>query len=142
MKKIVLIATILTLICSNMFSQITKESVLAKATADSSSFVININEGWKQYGSSIGILPSDSIMLETIVQHANTAIDWSQEQFIGKVKSNSLRPIKDQTVTFDLLSSIYQIRIEHNGKCYLRLASGNVPDEDPVILPIRAVYKK
>jgi hypothetical protein len=142
MKKIIFILAILCSISSSLFSQNTKESVMAKATADSSSFVINTKAGWLQYCSSVNALPSDSVMLETVVQHSKIGIDWTQEQCIGKVKSNNLRPSKSQTASFNLLISSYQVRIEPNGKCYLRLASGDLPDSDPVIIPIRAVYKK
>jgi len=142
MKKIIISLAILCLICSNIYSQITKESVLAKATADSSSFVINGKAGWQQYGSSIAILPSDSVMLETIVQHIKTNIDWTNEQFIGKIRSNSLRPAISLIATFNLLINTYQLRIEPNGRCYLLLVSGSLPDSDPVIIPIQVLYKR
>lgn len=142
MKRIIFIVAILCLTCNSTFSQVTKESLLAKATSDSSRFAINVKGGWLQYGSSIAVVASDSVMLEAIVQHQKTGIDWTYDQFVGKMKLNRLRPAKSQTTSFNLLTNIYQLRIEPNGKCYLRLVSGVLPDADPVIIPIRAVYKK
>ena len=142
MKSIIIILAFLFTICSSTFSQNTKESVLAKATSDSSSFVINVKGGWQQYGSSVVPISTDRILLETIVQHIKTGIDWTLEQYIGKIKSNSSRPSKSQTASFDLLRNNYELRIEANGKCYIRLASGNLPDSNPVIIPIRVVFKK
>jgi hypothetical protein len=142
MKRIIFILAILLSICSYASSQNTKAGELAKATSDSSSFVINVKDGWQQYGSSVVAMSSDRVLLETIVQHIKTGIDWTLEQYIGKVKSNSLRPSKSQIVPFNLLSNIYKLRIEANGKCYLRLASGSLPDSDPVIIPIGVIYKK
>jgi hypothetical protein len=141
MKRIFFLVAILCSICSSSFSQNTKESVLSKATADSSYFAINKKAGWQQYSSQLTPVNTDSVMIEMIVQH-DKAIDWKQEQPVGKIKSNSLLPKARQIIAFNLLTNIYQMRIEPNGKCYLRLISGSLPEGDPVIIIIQGNYKR
>lgn len=138
--KIYIAAFALLASLGGLFAQ-TKSDILARASADSSYFAINKKAGWGQYNSYLTPIRTDSVMLETIVQHDKT-IDWKQEQCIGKIKSNDMKPKTSQIVSFNLISNTYQLRIEPNGKCYLRLTSGSLPDGDPAIVPVRAVYKK
>lgn len=114
----------------------------ALASADTLSFSINKKEGWLLYNSFIAPVKTDSVAIGLIFQH-DRDINWDQEQLIGKIRTESLFPKAVQTITYKLMQDIYQIRVDKNGKCYLRLVSGSVPGESgPVILPIRAVYKK
>jgi hypothetical protein len=43
---------------------------------------------------------------------------------------------------FILAGINYQLRIDTNGKCYLKIVSGGAPVNDPVILPFVIIYKK
>jgi len=140
MNKLIFLFACL-LICTVTFAQNeSKDRILAKATADSSYIAINKRAGWQMYSSYLTPIKSDSVTIEMIVQHDRT-IDWKQEQLVGCIKSTSLFPKTSQTVSFNLMSDIYQLRIEPNGQCYLWLASGSLPDGDLVIIPVRAVYK-
>jgi len=112
-----------------------------KASADSSYIAVNIKADWRFLASYLTTIKTDSVMIEMIVQHDRT-IDWNQEQLVGRIKSTSMLPKASQTVSFSLISDVYQLRVEPNGRCYLRLVSGSLPDSDPVILPVRAKYKK
>lgn len=112
----------------------------AKASADSSYIAVNKKAGWQFFSSYLTPIKADSVMIEMVVQH-DRAIDWKQEQLVGRIKSTSMLPKASQTVSFSLIFDLYQLRVEPNGKCYLRLASGTLPDGDPIILPIRVKYK-
>ncbi|MDP4269359.1 MAG: hypothetical protein Q8909_04450 [Bacteroidota bacterium] len=140
MKTKIYIAAITLLVCVGGFAQ-TKSEVLAKGTADSTRFAINKKAGWQQYASYLTPVAPDSVMLETVLQHDKT-IDWTQEQYIGKIKAAVMMPKASRTASFNLLSNTYQLRVEPNGKCYLQLTSGSLPDGDPAIVPVRVVYKK
>lgn len=115
-------------------------NAFAKASADSSYIAVNKRGGWQFLASYLTPINTDSVMIEMIVQHDRT-IDWTQEQLVGRIKSISMRSKTSQIVSFSLMSDIYQLRVEPNGRCYLRLATGTLPDGDPVIIPVRAVYK-
>ena len=113
---------------------------LIKASADSSYIAVNKKAGWQFFSSYLAPIKVDSVMIEMVVQHDRT-IDWKQEQLVGRIKSTSMLPKASQTVSFSLIFDLYQLRIEPNGRCYLRLAFGSLPNGDPVILPVRAKYK-
>jgi hypothetical protein len=113
---------------------------LAKASADSSYIAVNKKAGWQFLSSYLTPIKVDSVMIEMIVQHDRT-IDWKQDQLIGHIKQVSMFPKTSQTVSFMLMFDEYLLRVEPNGRCYLQLAKGSIPDGDPVILPIRAKYK-
>jgi len=112
-----------------------------KASADSSCIVVNMKAGWMFLTSYLTPIKSDSVMIEMIVRHDKT-IDWTQEQLVGRIKTTSMLPKVSQVVMFSLINNVYQLHIDINGRCYLKLASGELPDADPVILPVRAVYKR
>jgi hypothetical protein len=114
----------------------------ALAAADTTNFTVNRKDGWQLYNSCLTPVSADSVMIELIVQHSRD-INWGQEQQVGKIKPESFFPKAGQTLVFKLLDDAWQLRVDKNGKCYLRLASGSLPDEaDPVVIPVRAVYKK
>lgn len=142
MKRINIILIVLFTLCETISAQVTKENTLVKATADSSNFIINLKSGWQQYGSAVRAINSDSILVETIIQHSKIDIDWTQEQLIGQIKLSKMRPLDTRLFSFNLISSIYKIRVEPNGKCYLWLDYGELPEGDLVILPLKIVYHK
>jgi hypothetical protein len=123
---------------SRSFSQ---DHAAALAVADSVNFSINRGDGWKLFNSYATVYKKDSVQLEMILQHNNT-VNWKVEQLVGKVKTASLIPQKEQMLVFNLMMTNYSLRVDTNGKCYLLLTSGPVPQEDPVIIPVRVFYKK
>jgi len=134
----------LSLLCMGELSAQNNSKELAKAfekaSADSSYIAVNHKGDWQFLASYLTMVKTDSVMIEMIVQHDRT-IDWTQEQLVGRIKSTSMLPRESQTVSFSLTSDVYQLRVEPNGRCYLRLAFGSLPNGDPVILPVRAKYK-
>jgi hypothetical protein len=142
-KKYILIVLVL-LSFGGMWAQDNSNALtnaFIRASVDSSYIAVNKRGGWQFLTSYLTHLNSDSVMIEMIVQHDRT-IDWTQEQLVGSIKSTSMLPKASQIVTFSLISDQYQLRVEPNGRCYLRLATGTLPDGDPVIIPVRAVYKR
>jgi hypothetical protein len=117
-----------------------QNNAAALAAADSSRFSINNNGGWQLYNSYVNLYKPDSVQLELIVQHANN-INWTQEQYVGKIKYGPLQPNNGQSIPFNLLNDGYMLRIEANGKCYLRFVSGILPQANPFIIPLKVFYK-
>jgi hypothetical protein len=119
--------------------------ILAKAftsgSAESSYIVVNKKASWQFLTSYLTPIKSDSVMIEMIVQHDKTA-EWNQEQLVEHIRLASMLPKRSRTVSFNLIENVYQLRIEPNGKCYLRLDTGSLLDTDPVIIPVRATYKR
>jgi hypothetical protein len=112
----------------------------ALAAADSSKFSPNKKGGWQLFNSFVSSYQKDSARLELIMQHANN-IDWKQEQYVGKIKYEPLQPSKEQSLPFNLLTDNYVLRIDDNGKCYLKFMSGSLPTANPVILPLSVLYR-
>lgn len=112
----------------------------AFAAADSSRFSINKDNGWQLFNSYITQFQTDSARLELIVQHNNN-ISWVTEQYVGKIKFTALQPKTIQTILFSLLNNYYQLRIDTNGKCYLKFMYGTVPANNPVVMPMKVLYK-
>lgn len=110
-------------------------------TIESTLFLINSTDGWQLLNSYIKPFEVDSVQMELILQCANT-IDWSKEQYLGKIKAENLAPSKQQTVPFKLITDQYLLRIDMQGKCYLRLFSGNALADNPAVIPIKVFYKK
>jgi hypothetical protein len=140
-KYLFLIGLILSLsglIAQDNSSMITK--IATEASADSSYIAVNRKNGWLFMSSYLSSMGPDSVLIEMIVHHDRT-IDWKQEQLVGRIKPTNLLPKSSQTLPFNLIYDTYQLRIEPNGKCFLRLITGSLPDGDPVIVPVRAVYK-
>jgi len=134
----------LSLLCFGELSAQNNSKELAKAvekaSADSSYIAVNKKADWQFFSSYLTPVKADSVMIEMVVQH-DRAIDWTLEQLVGHIKLTSMLPKVSQTVSFSLISDLYQLRVAPNGRCYLRLVSGSLPVGDPVILPIRAKYK-
>ena len=132
----------LLLICNIAFAQNNSITIaLTKASADSSYISVNKKAGWQFFSSYLSPINSDSVMIEMILLHDRT-IEWTHEQLVGRIKSTSMLPKSSQIISFNLITDQYQLRVESNGCCYLRLSKGMLPDGDPVIIPVRAVYKR
>jgi hypothetical protein len=111
------------------------------AAADTSRFSPNRQGGWQLFNSYVATYGQDSATLELILQHAN-AIVLTQEWLVGKITYAALIPGKEQIVPFNLMNTIYWLRIDTAGFCYLRLATGAAPTDDPFILPVKVFYHR
>jgi hypothetical protein len=123
------------------FSSVAQMDSAALAAADTTGFSVNHADGWELYNSYAAPYKTDSVQLELVIQHTNN-ISWSQEQYIGKVKTGSLLPQNSQSLWFNLTVSAYVLRIGPDGKCYLRFVSGTSPNSNPVVIPVKVYYKK
>lgn len=109
------------------------------AAVDSTNFSINRDENWELYKAAFTPLVNDTVLLEMIVEH-DRFLEWENEQLIGKIKEKDYVPYTEQSVDFKLLTDSYNLRIDLDGKCYLRLVEGEIPPSDPVFIPIRLYY--
>src|ERR1051325_6762194 len=66
--------------------------------ADTTNFSVNSAGGWQLLNSFVAAYGTDSVQLEILAQHANN-IKWSQEQYVGKVKTVALIPLREQIVS-------------------------------------------
>src|SRR2546423_6442009 len=123
---------------AKLFAQ---DNTVAIANADTTNFSVNKDGGWELFNSYVSTYGLDSVLLEIIVQHANT-IDLSGEQYVGKIKTPALRPAVSQTLSFNLITNYYSLRIDEVGKCYLKFLTGTKPASNPFVIPVRVVYKK
>ncbi len=108
--------------------------------ADTVNFSVNKSDGWQLFNSYVSPYKTDSAQLELIVQHNNN-INWSVDQYVGKIKESSLRPQTTRLVSFKLLNSVYRMKIETSGKCQLSFVSGSLPPGNPIIIPLKVYYK-
>lgn len=132
-----LITSLLFIATANVYSQ---NNQAAMANADTVNFSVNRSGGWELFNSYATASGTDSVRLEFIVQHLNN-INWGQEQYVGRVKTGAYKPGATRTVTYNLLSSVFTIKILSNGKCYLKLESpANL--EQVVVIPVHIVYRR
>jgi len=117
------------------------ENAFTMSTADSSHVAVNRMGGWQSLVACLTSQENDSVLFELVVKQENK-IDIEQEQLVGRIKIKSLLPMDTQHISFYLMHSIYQLRVESNGNCYLHFESGMPPQAYPFIFPIRTKYKK
>ncbi|MEJ0106574.1 MAG: hypothetical protein WDO19_30290 [Bacteroidota bacterium] len=113
----------------------------AFTAADSSGFSVNSHGGWQLFNSYVAAYKTDSVSLEIIIQHANN-INWSMEQYVGSIKTPEFIPHAEQNISYNLVVTVYSLRIDTGGKCYLRIASGILPQQEPSVIPLKIDYKK
>ncbi len=113
----------------------------ALAAADTSYFSVNHSGGWLLYNSRAHVNESsDSAELEIIIQHDIT-INLQEYQFVGTIKGGAFRPVSSQLVTLDLITHSYVVRIDSDGRCYVKLQSGILPPGNAVVIPVQVTYR-
>ena len=123
------------------FNSFGQNDSIARATADTTNFSINIENGWKIYNSYVNVNENDSVDLELIIEHENP-YNWTVDYFFGRIKMTDAHPISNRVLLCDLINRKFQIRVEQNGKCYIRQISGPIPTDLSFVLPIKVVYNK
>ena len=91
--------------------------------------------------SHLTVLKQDSVLFELVVGWPQVETDLTHEQLVGRIKLRSMLPEKAQTVAFRFMRSEYSLRIEPNGKCFIKLVKGTPPKSDQQVIPIRAKYR-
>lgn len=135
--KYALIGIALILITNKVLSQ---SDSIAFAAADTSRFSPNYGGGWQLFNSYVHSYQTDSARFELIIQHANN-IKWNNEQYIGTISDSSLIPSQKQSISFNLLTNNYMLRIDTRGRCYIRFVNGDLPTDDPFVIPFKISYK-
>lgn len=113
---------------------------VAMSHADTSRFSTNSDGGWQLYNSYVSNNGQDSATLELAIQHANN-IDWTAEQLVGQIYYQPLIPATRQNVPFLFANNNYMMRIDSKGNCYVRLADGALPTDDPFVILLKIFYK-
>ena len=108
--------------------------------ADTSKFVPNRQNAWSLYTSYVSTRGRDSVVLEATVSHSRDA-DWSQYQLFGAIRDKKLWPPDAVEARSMLLTDVYDIRVDKDGRCFIKLSAGQLPSTDPVVLPIRITFK-
>ncbi|MFT3945493.1 MAG: hypothetical protein QM763_00850 [Agriterribacter sp.] len=111
-----------------------------KEKADTSRFTPDIKSGWSLFGSYMAMTGKDSVVLEAAISHARD-IDWKNYQLFGRIKDKSMIPGADQEIKYYLLNDGYLIKVDTQGYAYIRLADGQLPGGDPIVLPIKITFK-
>ena len=109
--------------------------------ADTTNFSINKEQSWSLYSSYISAESSDSCHLELVFEHANS-LDWNNFQYFGKIKSYVFFPAETLIVNIQLLENVYALKIDNEGKCYIKFISGIYPQASNVVLPIQLNFKR
>jgi hypothetical protein len=139
-KYLPLLCHTLLFLFASVYASHAQDNQAALAAADTSNFSKNADGGWQLYNSYVAEQSADSVRLELVLQHDNN-INWTQEQYVGKIKNSSLRPSQEKILSFSLEGINYQLRIDTNGKCYLKVVSGAAPVGNPVFIPFTLIYK-
>jgi hypothetical protein len=111
-----------------------------KALADTSKFAPNRENHWSLFNSYVAAEGRDKIVLEATIEHDRDG-NWGEYLQFGRIIDKKLWPREVQEVQYYLLTDLYGIRIEPDGRCSIKLLEGQLPQTDPVILPIRITFK-
>jgi hypothetical protein len=128
------------LLLANSTTAAAQNHAAALAAADSSRFSINNNGGWQLFNAYIGQYKTDSAQMELIVQRPNN-VNWSQERYVGKIKYGPLKPASNQNIGVNWAGGNYVVRMEPNGKCWLRFINGSLPAVNPAVFLLKVYYK-
>ena len=141
MKRLI-VTCILYLLCYGCYGQ-GYDSLDRKARmmADTANFSPNQAGEWQLYNSFLKRVAKDSVAMELIVRHAKN-LDFKEYQFIGTITSKNLIPRGALEMPFFVVTDEYRLKIEANGRCYLKLVTGSLPPQDPVIIPLFIKYRR
>jgi hypothetical protein len=117
-----------------------QDSRAALAAADTSRFSPNTNDGWQLFNSYVHSYGGNRATLELVIQHANN-IDWTADQYVGQISYQPLQPSGGQDISFIFAANNYTLSIDSTGKCYLKLANGALPTDDPFVIPLKIFYQ-
>lgn len=113
----------------------------AAANADTTNFTPNKNGGWLLFNSYVAVQGADSVKLEFTIQHSNN-INWTQEQYVGKIKPAALQPVNTRNIPYSLNPRNYSLKVQSDGKCYLKQSGGSAPPGNWTVLPVSIIFKK
>lgn len=138
MTKPIIIIALLIAGCSISAAQ-SRAKVFEAGSADTTYIAVNKHGGWQFISPYLTPVGKDSVMIEMIVQHDRT-IDWKQKHLVGRITRRNMLPVNEQESDFSLVTSQFRIYIMTDGRCYLQQVLGKLPDDDPLAIPVRAVY--
>ena len=144
--KIALSLIILVFTLSGFVSQrqiIKQDNVKAIATglSDTIPFRPNMAEGWDTYSSYINI-EEDSVEFEVILKRnipGNN--DWSIPSLIGTIQT-IYAPHSARVLAYTEPNRKWEITIQPDAGCFLRLLNSTEPLNSIVVIPIKTKYKQ
>lgn len=107
---------------------------------DTSQFQPNDSAGWGVYACYIE--PKvDTTILELVLYRniVDTTLNWQNNTKIGKLGA-LYQPRQTQTIQYNEPPRTWQIQIQQNGEMYLQLLTGDIPQGNPVVIPIKTTY--
>jgi len=113
---------------------------LALANADTTHFQSARSANWLMYNSHVHLDSAGQVSFLAIVRHSRTGITWNEFQQIGTLKSPEMRPVVARLVDVMLLTDHYQVRVDPDGRVFLKLFSGQLPLGDPIVLPLEFTF--
>jgi hypothetical protein len=142
MKKLFLIACFLSGLNSIAHAQaLDSMDKVSRSRADSSFFSVNAAGDWSLYQAYAKPSDGGSVSLEMILRHSNS-VDWKQDQYVGMLRKKSLIPKQEREIPFNRGLDAYHLRIDRQGRCFVKLVNGQLPAADPVIIPFKVNYQK
>jgi hypothetical protein len=139
-SNIIKLPLTLFLVCGLTILSHAQINAAAIANADSSRFSPNSQGGWQLLNSFVATAGAGNAQLELIIQNA-TATNLGQSQFLGTIKGANLFPSTPVSLTFNILKNQYQINIQSDGRCFIKLLNGSPPPSNPTVIPLRVIYK-
>ncbi len=118
-----------------------QNNLQALAMADTTRFSVNQSGGWELYNSWINPVGADSIRIELILQHANN-INWNEFQYVGSLRQLAFAPTLSRTAELILVQRSFLLRLDPDGKCYLRQTIGLPPEGSMAVIPVNIQVKK
>lgn len=115
------------------------EKAFEIGTQDTTYLAVNKAEGWSITGSYVKKEDSSLVVLEMIVRHARV-IDWTIPNYVARITQRQAWPDKPRNLHFWAMKTKYLIMVQPDGRCYLKLEEGDLPDGDQVVVPIRIEY--
>lgn len=107
---------------------------------DSASFEPNTAGGWTSYSYYFNKTTANKIVFEVILKHSNN-IDWAKEQWIGTISGTGYIPNSDRKLNYKLLqNNIWKVRIAPDGKCFVNIHQGILPQKESFVIPIKVTY--
>jgi hypothetical protein len=111
-----------------------------KRIANDLIFESNIDSGWTTINPYLHRFHEDSVTLELLVTKSSIC-EWGEYQLIGKIMEPIGRPKDNQVIQYQLLfDKVYLLKVDEEGKFFIKQESGNYNYSYPFTFPIKIKY--
>ena len=113
----------------------------ARGLSDTIHFRSNVAEGWDIFSSYLSI-DADSVEFEVILKCNTHGINnWFTPSLIGTIQT-IYAPDSVRVLTYNEPNRKWEITIQPDAGCYLKLLRSTVPLDSVVVIPIKTKYKQ